>query len=202
MPIYLQVVRGAEPGRVGLLMLPLTAGIALGSLFTGRMISKTGRTAIFPSIGQASVAACLIFLAIGAAWLPTARLPWLFLLLSISLGTTMPVVQMTVQTVAGPNNLGAASASVQFSRSIGAALGTALVGAVLFAVLAVHDPATARLFADVVEQGPRVLTGLSDAVRADLAVQIAGAFRAAFLTIAGFSITAMLLAWSMPLRRI
>lgn len=202
MPIYLQVVRGAEPSRVGLLMLPLTAGIAVGSLFTGKMISRTGRTAIFPSIGQASVAACLVFLAIGAAWVPTSRLPWLFLVLSISLGTTMPVVQITVQTVAGPKNLGAASASVQFSRSIGAALGTALVGAVLFAVLAVQDPATARLFADIVERGPAVLAGLSDGVRTGLALQIAGAFRAAFLTIAAFSVTAMLLAWSLPVRRI
>ena len=31
MPIYLQVVRGADPARVGLLLLPLTAGIAIGS---------------------------------------------------------------------------------------------------------------------------------------------------------------------------
>jgi EmrB/QacA subfamily drug resistance transporter len=202
MPIYLQVVRGAEPGRVGLLMLPLTAGIAFGSLFTGKMISKTGRTAIFPSCGQVSVAACLLFLAFGAGSVQTDRLPWLFLVLSISLGTTMPVVQITVQTVAGIKNLGAASASVQFSRSIGAALGTALVGAVLFAVLAYRSPETARLFADIVERGPAVLSGVSQAVRADLAVQIADAFRAAFLTIACFSLCAMGLAWSLPVRRI
>ncbi|MBC7800154.1 MAG: MFS transporter, partial [Gemmatimonadaceae bacterium] len=135
MPIYLQVVRGADPGTVGLLLLPLTAGIAVGALFTGRAIARTGRTAVFPSFGLVSVTACLVFLAAGAASVPTAWLPWVFLLLSVSLGTTMPVVQTTVQAVAGPKNLGAASASVQFSRSIGAALGTALVGAVLFAVL-------------------------------------------------------------------
>jgi MFS family permease len=202
MPIYLQVVRGAEPGRVGLLMLPLTAGIAFGSLFTGKMISKTGRTAIFPSFGQVSVAACLLFLAFGAGSVSTDRLPWVFLVLSISLGTTMPVVQITVQTVAGLKNLGAASASVQFSRSIGAALGTALVGAILFAVLAASSADTARLFADIVERGPVVLAGLTQAARADLAVQIAGAFRAAFCTIACFSLCAMGLAWSLPVRRI
>ena len=202
MPIYLQVVRGVAPGRVGLLMLPLTAGIAVGSLMTGKLISRTGLTAVFPSVGQGVVTACLVFLAVGAAWLPTERLPWLFLVLSISIGTTMPVVQMTVQTVAGPKNLGAASASVQFTRSIGAALGTALVGAVLFAWLAVRDPAMAALFADVVERGPGVLAGVSEGVRAGLSVEIAGAFRAAFLTIAGFSTGAMLLAWSLPVRRI
>ncbi len=202
MPIYLQVVRGAPPDEVGLLLLPLTGGIAFGSLFTGRMISKTGRTAIFPSFGQAIVTACLVGLAFGGAWIPLHRLPWLFVLLSIAIGTTMPVVQMTVQTVAGPKNLGAASASVQFSRSIGAALGTAMVGAVLFAVLALRDPATAALFASVVERGPDVLSGLSEQARSALGLEIAGAFRAAFLTIACFSAGAMLLAWSLPLRRI
>lgn len=202
MPIYLQVVRGASPGEVGLLMLPLTAGIAFGSLFTGQMISKTGRTAIFPSYGQAVVTACLVFLALGAAWIPTGRLPWLFVLLSVSIGTTMPVVQITVQTVAGPKNLGAASASVQFSRSIGAALGTALVGAVLFAFLALRNPEMAALFGDVVQRGPGILTNLPDSVRSTLGIEIAGAFRAAFLTVACFSTAALLLAWSLPLRRI
>ena len=60
----------------------------------------------------------------------------------------------------------------------------------------------AGLFADVVERGPVVLEGLTAAVRADLAVQIAGAFRAAFLTIACFSAGAMVLAWTLPVRRI
>ena len=181
MPIYLQVVRGAPPGRVGLLLLPLTAGLAFGSLLTGRMIARTGRTAVFPSFGLVSVTACLVFLALGAGLLPTAWLPAVFLVLSMSLGTTMPVVQTTVQMVAGPKNLGAASASVQFSRSIGAALGTALVGAVLFAVLTTADPATAGLFAEIVERGPVVLDHVSPAQHAMAAAEIGSAFRAAFL---------------------
>ena len=60
----------------------------------------------------------------------------------------MPVVQLTVQLVAGRANLGAAAASVQFSRSVGAAFGTAIVGAVLFAVLSATDRGTAVLFAE------------------------------------------------------
>ncbi len=91
---------------------------------------------------------------------------------------------------------------MQFTRSIGAALGTATVGAVLFAVLAARDPAVAAVFADVVERGPAVLARHAAAARARLASEIAGAFRAAFLVIAAFSWIALLLAWSLPLRRI
>jgi len=202
MPIYLQVVRGASPGTVGLLLLPLTVGIAFGSLLTGRMISRTGKTAIFPSVGLISVTGCLVFLALGAALLPTLWLPAVFLVLSMSLGTTMPVVQTTVQMVAGSKNLGAASASVQFSRSIGAALGTALVGAVLFATLTAADPRTAALFAEIVQRGPVVLDGLPAAQRALVATEIGSAFRAAFICIAAFSGIGLALAWSLPLRRI
>ena len=202
MPIYLQVVRGADPAEVGLLLLPLTAGIAMGSILTGRMMVKTQRTAVFPSFGQPVVAIGWAVLGLFGPSIPLHWLPVLFILISIATGTTMPVVQLTVQIEAGPQNLGAASASVQFTRSIGAALGTATVGAVLFAVLAAQDPAVAGLFADIVERGPAVLTGVDPTMRASLAADIVGAFRAAFLTIAGFSAVAAGLAWSMPSRRI
>ncbi|MBV9749683.1 MAG: MFS transporter [Acetobacteraceae bacterium] len=202
MPIYLQVVRGADPAHVGLMMLPLTAGIAIGSLSTGRLISRTGRTAIFPSIGQIVVAAAWSFLAIAADSIPFAWLPAVFAVISLFTGTTMPVVQMTVQIVAGRSNLGAASASVQFMRSIGAALGTAVIGAVLFAVLSARDTKMAALFADVVERGPQVLDQVAPAVRTALAQEITGAFRGAFLAIACFSLIAMGLAWTLPMRRL
>ena len=51
LPMYLQVVRGTTPSQTGFLILPLTAGVAFGSLLTGRVIAFTGRTAILPSIG-------------------------------------------------------------------------------------------------------------------------------------------------------
>lgn len=202
MPIYLQVVRGADPSMVGLLLLPLTAGIAVGSIVTGRLMVKTGRTAVFPSFGQPIVAMGWAVLAIFGPSIPLTWLPALFIVISVATGTTMPVIQLTVQIEAGPKNLGAASASVQFTRSIGAALGTASVGAVLFAALAAQDPVIAALFADIVERGPAVLNTVSPELRSSLSADIVGAFRAAFLTIAGFSVIAAVLAWSLPARRI
>ena len=202
MPIYLTVVRGADAGRAGLLMLPLTAGVAAGALLTGRMIARTGQTAVYPSYGLALVVGSLLVLAFGAAAIPTSWLPLVFLVLSMSLGTTMPVVQTTVQLVAGPKNLGAASASVQFSRSIGAALGTALVGAVLFVALSLRDGGVASVFAAVVERGPSVMAALSPDRRAAVTTEIAGAFSAAFGTIACFAAVGLVLAWTLPVRRL
>ncbi len=202
LPMYYEVVRGASPSEAGLLMLPMTAGIGFGSLFTGRMIAKTGRTTIFPSFGLVVTTVALLCLAMLAPHIATSQLPWAFAVVSLSLGTGMPVVQITVQSVAGPKLLGSAAASVQFSRSVGAAFGTALVGAALFALLAARDPETAHRFAELVEQGPRVLAALPEVRRAVVQAEIADAFRGAFLTIAAFAALALGFAWWIPVRRI
>jgi len=126
----------------------------------------------------------------------------MFCAIALFIGTSMPVVQTTVQMIAGVRQLGAASASVQFSRSIGSAIGAALTGAVLFGMLAARDPDTAKLFGNLVELGPQALAGLSperiDVVR----TEISEAFQAAFASIALFAAMGAVLAWSLPVRRI
>jgi len=201
-PVYLQVVRGTSPSETGLLLLPLTAGIGVGSLFTGRMIAATGRTTIFPEIGLSFSLGLSIAFALLAPRLSLGVLPWLLGVTALSFGTGMPVVQMTVQTIAGPKFLGAAAASVQFSRSIGAALGTAMVATVLFAVLSRTDRDTAAHFADIMQRGAQVLVQLPQERRAIVQAQIADAFRAAFLMIAGFAGCGLALSWAIPLKRL
>jgi EmrB/QacA subfamily drug resistance transporter len=202
LPIYLQVVRGNSPGQTGLLLVPLTVGIFTGSLVTGRLVSKTGRTTIFPVFGLFLVTANLVVLALFVHHIGTAGLAWLLLWNGLFMGTVMGVVQVTVQSESGPLKLGEAAASVQFSRSIGAAFGTALVTAVLFAVLATKNPDVARAFASMAEHGGRVASVLPPDRVAAVEADIAEAFRAAFLSIAGFTAIGLCLALSIPLRRI
>ena len=202
LPIYLEVVRGLSPGQTGLLLLPLTIGIGAGSLLTGRVVSKTGRTTVFPVFGLALVTANLVVLAVWAQALSTAALGWLLLWNGLFMGTVMGVVQVTVQSASGPLRLGEAAASVQFSRSIGAAFGTALVTAVLFSVLSIKNPEAARLFATMTEHGADVASNLPAAQQTDIRAVIAEAFRAAFLSIAAFTAVGFFLALSIPLRRI
>jgi EmrB/QacA subfamily drug resistance transporter len=200
LPIYLQVVRGNSPAQTGVLLVPLTVGIFTGSLVTGRLVSKTGRTTIFPAFGLVLVTANIVVLALWAQHIGTTGLAWLLLWNGLFMGTVMGVVQVTVQSESGPVKLGEAAASVQFSRSVGAAFGTAIVTAVLFAALSIRNPEAARAFTTMVEHG-----GASALAPGQLAVvqsDIADAFRAAFLSIAGFTAIGTLLAMSIPLRRI
>jgi EmrB/QacA subfamily drug resistance transporter len=202
LPVYLEVVRGASPSETGFLLVPLTIGIGAGSLVTGRLVSKTGLTTVFPVAGLAVATLCLVVLAVGAPLFGNAALAGLLLLIGLFMGTVMGVVQVSVQSAAGRLRLGEAAASVQFSRSIGAAFGTAVVATVLFATLAIRNPESARVFASLVEHLTHTGTLLPAAERAVVQDDIVLAFRAGFLMMALFTSAGCLLALTNPLRRI
>lgn len=202
LPMYLQVVRDISPSGTGVLMLPMTVGVGFGAMVTGRLISATGMTTLFPRAGLPVTATGFAVLAWKAPGFATEHLPWAFAMISLFMGSGMPVVQMTVQSVAGPKFLGAAAASVQLSRAVGAAFGTALVGAVLFSLLAVQDNELAVQFAELVQRGHVILAALDDVRRAEVQREIANAFSGAFLTMAVLVMSAIGLAWWIPVRRI
>jgi len=200
LPVFLQVVRGSSPSETGLILVPLTIGIGTGSLVTGRLVSRTGRTTVFPVTGLLLVTVNLVVLALWASELSNTTLAILLLWNGLFMGTVMGVVQVTVQSAAGAAHLGEAAASVQFSRSIGAAFGTALVATVLFAVLTIRNPDAARVFAIMVEHGQA--PALDAAQRAAIRAAIVDAFRAGFMLMAVFTAAGCALALTNPMRKI
>ncbi len=201
LPIYLKVEHGASATRIGLVLLPITIGVSVGSIATGMLILWTGRTAIIPSLGL--VVVVLLLVTVGAL-LPVLTVAHLTAMLSVCtffVGTLMTVVQLTAQAASGPNFRGTAAASVQFSRSIGATLGTALIAAVLFATMASTDADAARLFADILQERSDATSFLTGARRAVVEAEITFAFQVAFFVMSGFSAVAMVLAWTLPVRR-
>ena len=200
LPIYLEVVRGMSPSDTGLLLVPLTVGIGVGALVTGRLVSRTGLTTIFPVGGLALATIIFIVLALWASELGAMPLAGIMLLSGLFMGTVMGVVQVSVQSAAGQARLGEAAASVQFSRSIGAAFGTALVATILFGVLAIESPEAAHAFAAMIES--RHVAPALTVHQIEIQADIQEAFRAAFLVMASFTTGGFLLALTNPLRRI
>ncbi len=139
LPIHLQAVDGVSAGHIGLLMLPLTATVSIGSIITGRLMSGTGRVAIFPAVGQTAAALGLVAVAFGGEAVGATFGPWglpvMLAAVAVFQGSAMPVAQVTVQSLAPPAMLGAAAASVQLSRSVGSAVGVTLAVGVLFATV-------------------------------------------------------------------
>jgi MFS family permease len=165
-PIYLGMTHATNAAEVGLLMLPMTIGVGTGSFLTGYLVSITGKTAIFPTIGLLIVTAILAGLSYWSPTLTTGAVVVCLSLVAMAMGTVMGIVQIIVMAEAGSKMLGIASSSITLSRSLGASVGTALVGAVMQALIGAEPPAPSGL-----------------ALHSDLG----GAFQGVFLTIAAFS---------------
>lgn len=189
-PLYLQLVRGFDPAGSGLALVPIMLCVVAASGMTGRLMAKTGRARVFPVLGLALAA-----LGLGAlALVPHGSVggPLFAGLGAFGLGMVMPVMQVLVQVAAGPERLGSGTATVSLSRSLGGALGTAVVGAVLFAGLA--------------SAGPGAVASLEEALRGGavtgLAVPLTEAFRWAFLAMAVVAALGSVVARTIPLARI
>lgn len=138
LPEYQQLVRGDSATRSGLMLLPLVGGLMTASLTGGRLISKFGRYRIFPIIGTALVA--ISFWLFSHIAIATNRLElgiWM-VILGIGIGLVMPVLTLAVQNAVDRKDLGSATSSVTFFRSIGSSLGAAIFGAILTNRLAHH----------------------------------------------------------------
>jgi MFS family permease len=147
LPLYLMLGAGAGVVRSGLLLWPVTLGQVSGSFLTGRIVVRTGRPTVMPPIGLALSAVCLA--ALGLTDPVTWRVALLGCLCGIGFGTVMPMAQVTIQTLAGREKLGAAAAIVSLSRSFGAVLGTSLFGALVFGLLHGVDLDSALRLANV-----------------------------------------------------
>jgi predicted MFS family arabinose efflux permease len=132
LPVLLQIGHGADARRAGALLLPVTLGIVAGSTLTGRIVSRTGRPSQMPVAGLSISCVALVLMSV---WAPRSDLiAALGALCGFGFGSVMPTAQIISQTLAGRDRLGAVASAVSLSRYIGAALGTAMFGAFVFAL--------------------------------------------------------------------
>ena len=201
-PMYLRIVHGASAAEIGILLLPMTVAIGIGSITTGQIISRTGRTAVVSATGLGIATIGLTTFALLSPRLEPWQASVLLGTSALFMGTVMAVVQVTVQASARAGMLGAAAASVQLSRSLGAAFATAATAMTLFLTLWSAGGEALDLVQPVLARGGDALQHLSPAHRAEVRAQFAEAFRAAFLTAAVFAPLGCVLAATLPLRRI
>ena len=128
--LMLQQGRGLSALATGLLFLPLTGLISIGSLCSTPLAQRFGRATVL-SVGQAVLAIALLAL----AWAGTSSALWplVLALLPAGFSSGLLVPTMTSQSIAAvePALHGAASAAFNTSRQIGAAVGVAIFGPLL-----------------------------------------------------------------------
>ncbi|MGH7142064.1 MAG: MDR family MFS transporter [Candidatus Saccharimonadales bacterium] len=187
-PEYQQIVRGYSAIKSGLLMLPLVCGLLFALITSGRLITRSGRYRIYPILGG--------LLMIAGLWLfshitlTTSQLTlslWM-IVLGLGIGPFIQITVLAVQNAVDRKDLGTATSSVTFSRSIGSALGAAGFGAViinrlnhnLHAALPAHQGSVAISAANL-QSGTTSLHGVPPQVLHTVLTAFSQAFQTVFL---------------------
>ena len=135
-PLFLQLVYGASPTSSGLRMLPLMAGLLVAAIASGRVISRIGRYRPFPIAGTAVLVGGMFLL----SRLGVGTAPWLasvyMLVVGVGIGLVMQVLVLVVQNDARPEDMGVATSTATFFRSVGGSFGVAIFGAIFASRLA------------------------------------------------------------------
>ncbi len=131
LPLYLQTVGRASATNSGVLILPLMAGLMFSSITSGRIITRTGRYKVFPIAGTMIIAIGLYLLStmhVGTSRLTSSLY---MVVLGLGIGMIIQVMVLAVQNSVEHRDLGTATATETFSRSMGGAFGVAVFGAIL-----------------------------------------------------------------------
>lgn len=134
LPLYLQIVKGASPTKSGLLLLPLVAALMLASLGSGQLIARTGRYKIFPVVGSVLMVVGMGLMIMIGADTPLWQTDIYMAVFGMGLGLNMQSLVLAMQNAVPARDMGVASASSTFFRSIGGTLGTAIFLSVLFSL--------------------------------------------------------------------
>jgi EmrB/QacA subfamily drug resistance transporter len=209
LPLYQQTVQGASATNSGLLLLPLMAGMLVTSVVSGQIITRTGRYKMFPVIGGAMLVLGMALLA--QLDVHTSRITSsLFMLaLGAGMGFLMQNSMLIAQNSVAQKDIGVASSTATFVRSIGGAFGVSLFGAIFSHRL--HDDVAARMGAQAAKQidaaggslDPSVLSKLPAAAQEGLLHAVAYATSSIFVWAIPIAIIVPLLAWfirEVPLR--
>ena len=128
---YFQIGRGYSPTTAGLLTIPLMAGVLLASVVAGRLISRTGRIKPYIMAGTVVLVGGFALLSFLQHDTPLWFVGLGMFGVGVGVGMSMQNLVLAVQNTVPLRDIGAASASVAFFRSLGGAIGVSVLGAVL-----------------------------------------------------------------------
>jgi EmrB/QacA subfamily drug resistance transporter len=156
LPLYLQVVKGNSATEAGLKLIPLMLGIVSMSIFSGKKISSTGKYKIFPIIGAGIMTFGLILMSTLNENTSFGILSIYSILIGAGLGLSMQTIVIALQNSVDFQDMGIATSSNTFFRSLGGAFGTAIFGTILSNRIAYY---LQENFATLSQTNPKAVEG-------------------------------------------
>ena len=156
LPLYFQVVRGYSATEAGLKLIPLMLGIVSTSIISGKMISKHGHYKRFPIMGSAIMTVGILLMTRLQIDTPYWQISIYAIMVGAGLGLSMQTIVIALQNSVEFKDMGVATSSNTFFRSLGSVFGTAIFGSILTNRV-VHYMSSG--FGDLAKTNPSALEG-------------------------------------------
>ena len=131
LPVYFEAVRGLSASLSGLALIPLMAGTVVGATLSGRTMAKVKHYKRLPTVGLFVAMAATGVLAMYGQSLSIVTVEIILAIISVGLGTVLPVTMVTTQNAVAPHQMGTATGTANFFRSLGGAFIVAIFGAIV-----------------------------------------------------------------------
>jgi hypothetical protein len=170
LPLYFQVVKGYSATEAGLKLIPLMLGIVSTSIASGKLISKHGHYKRFPVMGTAIMTVGVLLMTRLQIDTPYWQISIYAIMVGAGLGLSMQTIVIALQNSVDFKDMGVATSSNTFFRSLGSVFGTAIFGSILTNRV-VHYMSTG--FADLGKTNPAALEGFDTSKLASLTTNTA-----------------------------
>ncbi|MET9156372.1 MFS transporter [Streptomyces parvulus] len=128
---YFQLARDKSPTMSGLMTIPMIGGLFVSSTVSGIVITKTGKWKRWLLAGGVLLTAGLGLLSTMRYDTPYWHIAIFMALMGLGVGMMMQNLVLCTQNQVAPSDLGAASSTVTFFRSLGGAVGVSVLGSVM-----------------------------------------------------------------------
>lgn len=216
LPVFVQGVIGNSATNSGAILVPMLLAMVVTSIGSGQLISRTGRYKLPLLSGLALMAAGFYLLSTFDVHTTNQVMIGAMVLIGLGLGFTMQTYTLVVQNSVSRKDMAVATSATQLSRSIGGAIGLAILGTILTQGMAASIPK--YIPADVLKKfqaagnsatagdvfDPTQLAHLPPAIAAGIRHGLADALHPVFvagLAIIVLSFIATLLIREVPLRQ-
>ena len=128
---YFQLAGGHSATRAGLMTIPLIISQMLTSTLGGQLVTRTGRWKPLMVVGAVALVAGLAALGTIDHTTPYWQVGLFMAVMGVGVGALIQNIVLAVQNTVDVRDIGSTSATITFFRSLGGAVGVAVLGAIL-----------------------------------------------------------------------
>ncbi len=146
LPLFVQAVQGKTATNSGLILMPMMLGAVITSIAGGFYISKTGKYKLSFVLGTIVMTYGLYMMSKFTVNSSSSTISLAMVIVGLGVGLLMGMLMVVMQSAVEKKYTGLALSSVQFFRSVGGTVGTAVLGTVVN-----------NTFAEKLNQLPKIL---------------------------------------------